>query len=162
MANNSAVPNRLDNVLNYLKSSKLLPKRVTHIVNIESLEPNVTYEISVYVCYPISNRIYNYFFIHIWTWIDSLIYSFIPIATMTVCSAMIIMEVRKKSLQVARRCRQPVRPAKRASRTAGEKNYPRERGLPPPKRGGVSSGERPQVPLEPGRSEPARRASYRR
>ena len=99
MANNSAVPNRLDNVLNYLKSSKLLPKRVTHLVNIESFEPNVTYEISVYVCYPISNRIYNYFFIHIWTWIDSLIYSFIPIATMTVCSAMIIMEVSKKSLK---------------------------------------------------------------
>jgi len=40
---------------------------------------------------------YNYFYNHIWNWIDACIYSFIPFVIMIVCSIVILIQTRKKT-----------------------------------------------------------------
>lgn len=54
---------------------------------------------NIFVCYTTNNPSYVYFLTHIWTWIDSTIYSIFPILVMLVCSILIITEVKKKSLK---------------------------------------------------------------
>jgi hypothetical protein len=54
---------------------------------------------NIFVCYSTNNPSYVYFLTHIWTWIDSVIYSILPILIMVVCSILIIKEVKKKSLR---------------------------------------------------------------
>ena len=48
------------------------------------------------VCYSFGNEIYDFFMTHIWIWIDSTIYSFVPIFVMIVCSFTILFKIRSK------------------------------------------------------------------
>ncbi len=51
----------------------------------------------LYACSPINDQIYNFFLKHVWIWIDSSLYSFIPIVIMAVCSFLISIEIKRKS-----------------------------------------------------------------
>jgi hypothetical protein len=52
-------------------------------------------------CYQWDNNLYDHFFLHIWNWIDTLIYSYIPIFVMAICSFFILKEVNKKSRRLS-------------------------------------------------------------
>ena len=51
----------------------------------------------LYLCYPLNEFNYNIFLNHIWTWIDSTIYSFVPILVMIVCSMCILIGIKQKN-----------------------------------------------------------------
>jgi hypothetical protein len=53
-------------------------------------------EIRLYVCYPSTDSNYVYFLTKIWIWIDSSIYSFLPIGVMIICSCFILFEIKRK------------------------------------------------------------------
>ncbi len=69
------------------KSEKLKQKNVSNI----SEELN-----RFYVCYPSTDSNYVYFLTKIWIWIDSAIYSFLPIVIMMICSCFILLEIRHR------------------------------------------------------------------
>jgi hypothetical protein len=48
------------------------------------------------ICFPIGGEYYNYFYNHIWNWIDACIYSFIPFLIMIACSIIILVQINKK------------------------------------------------------------------
>jgi hypothetical protein len=49
------------------------------------------------ICFPIGGFYYNYFYNHVWNWIDACIYSFIPFLIMIICSIIILVQIRKKT-----------------------------------------------------------------
>jgi hypothetical protein len=51
----------------------------------------------LYLCYPLNEFNYNIFLNHIWTWIDSTIYSFVPILVMIICSLCILIGIKQKN-----------------------------------------------------------------
>ena len=57
---------------------------------------NKTYS-NYLMCYPLKNEKYSYFLVYVWTWIDVLIYCLIPSVVMTICSIIIILEIKSKS-----------------------------------------------------------------
>lgn len=52
-------------------------------------------------CYQWNNTSYGHFFLHIWNWIDALIYSYVPIFVMAICSFLILKEVNKKGRRLS-------------------------------------------------------------
>ncbi len=69
------------------KSEKLKQKIISNI-NEKSTR--------LFVCYPSTDSNYVYFLTKIWIWIDSSIYSFLPIVVMTICSCFILLEIKRK------------------------------------------------------------------
>jgi hypothetical protein len=68
---------------------------------VKNLEERKILEIeSKLSCYPIHNSTYNFFLSNIWNWLDSSLYSFIPLITMIVCSISIIAELNKKFISI--------------------------------------------------------------
>jgi hypothetical protein len=55
------------------------------------------------VCFPPANTKYNYFLIHIWTFIDVGLYSLFPFLVMVVCSVIILIEINTKSSSFLKR-----------------------------------------------------------
>jgi hypothetical protein len=51
----------------------------------------------ILICYPLQENNYHYFLDHIWTWIDSAIYCFVPFFVMTICSIVIYFELKRTS-----------------------------------------------------------------
>jgi hypothetical protein len=50
-----------------------------------------------YICHPVNGTIYYTFLEKIWVWIDISVYALIPFVVMSVCSAIILIRIRKKS-----------------------------------------------------------------
>jgi hypothetical protein len=53
-------------------------------------------EFKQYVCYSFGNEMYDFFITRIWIWVDSTIYSFMPIFVMIICSFTILVKIRRK------------------------------------------------------------------
>ena len=51
----------------------------------------------ILICYPLQEHNYHYFLDHIWIWIDSSIYCFVPFFVMTFCSIVIYVELKRTS-----------------------------------------------------------------
>ena len=66
-------------------------------VNLEDDKDSKILDKPLYACSPINDHIYNYFLKHVWIWIDSSLYSFMPIVVMGVCSLLILIELKRKS-----------------------------------------------------------------
>jgi hypothetical protein len=60
-------------------------------------ENNDTITETIQSCLPIGNKFYYFFYINIWSWIDMMIYSIIPFITMSMCSIIILINIRTKS-----------------------------------------------------------------
>jgi hypothetical protein len=72
------------------------------IISFKSINQN--YSSHFFICYPLENRIYSYFLINIWIWIDAFIYSLIPFLVMSICSILIIIEIKSKSKSFIKTC----------------------------------------------------------
>jgi hypothetical protein len=50
-----------------------------------------------YVCFTSEDTIYYYFLMHVWVWIDMILYSLLPFVIMTVCSILIVVQIKTKT-----------------------------------------------------------------
>ena len=98
-SNNNQSMTYYRNVSNFLKGDDILIKHLkihqttkTAIKSEHNMSPKVSY-----VCFPSQNTIYNFFLLHIWIWIDMCVYSMIPFIVMSICSVVIVSEIRSKS-----------------------------------------------------------------
>lgn len=62
----------------------------------------INYEI-FHICFPLENTSYYYFLNNIWIWIDITVYALIPFVVMSICSAIILFNIDKKSKRFFRR-----------------------------------------------------------
>ena len=56
-----------------------------------------------YLCFPIDSPKYNYFLNNIWSWVDSSIYSFLPLFIMLICSILIFVQIKTTSDRILNR-----------------------------------------------------------
>ena len=50
-----------------------------------------------YACFPLKGSMYDRFLLNVWTWIDICVFSLIPFVVMSVCSVIILIQIKNRS-----------------------------------------------------------------